>query len=68
MNCSETGPMTVKGTHLSAPSIDRIKSAGHYTPDNVQIVMTAVNLMKGELSDDVFLQICRQITVQKMLA
>jgi hypothetical protein len=68
MNFVKTGPTTTTGVHLSAPSIDRIDSSGHYTPENVQIVMAAVNVMKGELSDAVFLELCRQITVNKMLS
>lgn len=35
---------------LVAPSIDRIESSGHYTPDNVWLVCWAVNLMKNEMS------------------
>jgi hypothetical protein len=68
LNITKTGPTTFAGTHLSAPSIDRIDSAAHYTPENIQIVMAAVNVMKGELSDAVFLELCRQITVNKMLS
>jgi len=68
MNYAKTGPTTATGSHLSAPSIDRTDSAGHYTPDNIQIVMAAVNIMKGEVSEDVFLQLCRQITVNRMLS
>lgn len=68
MNYSKSGPTSKTGKHLSAPSIDRIDSSGHYTVDNIHIVMVAVNVMKNELNEDVFLELCRQIAVNKMLS
>lgn len=47
---------------LMAPSIDRIDSGGNYTVDNIQIVLTIVNLMKGTLTVEQFRQICRRVS------
>lgn len=42
-------------------SLDRIDSSKGYTNDNVQWVHTRVNIMKGAMSDDMFVKICRQV-------
>lgn len=55
------------GRSLSLPSLDRIDSRKHYTPDNIQLVLAAVNIMKGELGQDEFVQLCREIAVHKMV-
>lgn len=59
---------TKTGRNPAMPSVDRIDSSKHYTPDNIQIVMLAVNLMKGELPQDVFIEFCQQIVTHNMLA
>lgn len=46
-------------------SIDRIDSKLGYTIDNIQWVHKNVNLMKQNLSEDVFLEICKQIVKYK---
>jgi len=50
------------GRSFSVPSVDRIDSKGHYTLDNIQIVLQAVNTMKGELPQGVFLELCGLIS------
>lgn len=42
-------------------SIDRIDSDGPYSPDNIQIVSKHVNYMKMRLSNDEFVQLCKEI-------
>ncbi len=42
-------------------SIDRIDSSGDYTIDNVQLVCSCVNIMKREISQDIFMKFCKAI-------
>jgi hypothetical protein len=58
---------TKNGKYLAAPSVDRIDSTKHYTPDNIQIVMWAVNLMKSDLPNNVFIEICHQVSVKHLI-
>lgn len=46
------------GKILTNASIDRIDSNKGYEPDNVQLVCHAVNIMKLDMSQDVFLDWC----------
>lgn len=39
------------------PSLDRIRSADGYTPDNVRLVCVAVNAALGQWGDDVFFRV-----------
>ena len=55
------------GKNVDAPSVDRINSSKFYTPDNIQIVMLAVNLMKGDMPQGVFVELCHQISVKNLL-
>jgi hypothetical protein len=67
MKLVDVGGTNVKsGRNLAAPSVDRIDSAKHYTPDNIQIVMAAVNMMKGELPQEVFLEFCDKIAGHRL--
>ena len=50
--------------NIDSPSIDRIKSHLDYTHHNIQIVTTAVNKAKHDLTDDEFLQICFDVAVK----
>lgn len=51
---------------MLAPSVDRINSAGHYTPDNIQIVSVAANIMKSDMSTEAFIEMCRAVAVHNM--
>jgi hypothetical protein len=42
-------------------SIDRIDSDGGYTVDNIQWVHKSINYMKGQLSNDEFIDLCKLI-------
>lgn len=44
-----------------SPSIDRIDSSIGYTKENTRIVIWQYNLMKGEVSDNELLQLCKII-------
>jgi hypothetical protein len=67
MDPYKSGKSSKNGYYFNAPSVDRINNDGHYTADNIQIVMTAVNMMKGELPLDVFLELCGTIATHKMI-
>lgn len=56
------------GRSFAAPSVDRIDSDKHYTLDNIQIVLHAVNNMKGELPMEVFLEMCALIANKNLLS
>ncbi len=42
-------------------SIDRKDSNKDYTIDNIQLVCVAINYMKGDLSDEQFISLCKKI-------
>ncbi len=42
-------------------SIDRIDSLKDYTFDNIQLVCSCVNMMKGEIPENMFLEFCKAI-------
>lgn len=46
-------------------SLDRIDSAFGYIEENVQFVHKDVNIMKWDLSNDRFLEICKKITLNR---
>src|SRR3990167_4208811 len=45
----------------TSASVDRIDSAGHYTYENVAIVCARVNVMKGDLTHQEFIEWCQLI-------
>ena len=58
--CVYTGlPLTPKGHRINTVSLDRIDSNGIYEPSNVQLVCVAVNTMKLDHDEKVFIQLCR---------
>ena len=42
-------------------SLDRIDSSKDYTNDNVQIVASSVNIAKHELSQEEFIEMCKDV-------
>lgn len=48
------------GTHM-APSPDQIDPERGYVSDNVRWVIWAVNRAKGEMPEDLFIEICRDV-------
>lgn len=50
----------------TAPSVDRIDSHGNYTLDNIQIVLSAVNSMKNDMSTDQFVALCEQVAAHRL--
>jgi len=48
-------------TNPYAPSLDRIDSSKGYTKDNVRAVIWQYNTMKGELTDEQVLEICKAV-------
>lgn len=65
--CSETGISFVYQKqerfkcHPYSPSVDRIDSTKGYTKDNVRMVIWQYNLMKGEMTDEDLLIVCKRI-------
>lgn len=46
-------------------SIDRIDSSKTYTNDNIQLVCTAVNIMKNSLDEKTFIWLCHKVVNQQ---
>lgn len=44
-------------------SVDRIDSAGDYTPDNIQLLDSRINMMKQSYSQRFFIDACRAIAM-----
>jgi hypothetical protein len=70
--CEVTGvvliPSIGKGDkNLLSPSVDRIDSSDHYAPDNIQIVATAINIMKNDLSQHGFVTWCKRVVAHNAL-
>lgn len=49
----------------SNTSLDRKDSSGHYTEDNVQWILSDINIMKNRFDQDYFINICKQIANYK---
>ena len=51
-----------KGKQVNNASLDRIDSSKGYIQENVQLVCRAVNVMKSDLSQDEFINYCKNIS------
>lgn len=63
--------MSIRGSYGSTEywhsiSIDRIDSTKGYTSDNVQLLCTGVNKIKGCMSDDRFIMFCKGVVENKL--
>jgi hypothetical protein len=54
-------PLTLDTNCYNTVSLDRISSDKDYLRENVQLVCTAVNKMKQEYSEELFLHLCKSI-------
>lgn len=45
------------------PSLDRINSKYNYTEDNIQWITGRINLMKGSMDEELFIDLCLQISL-----
>lgn len=60
--CALTGrELTYEANHPFTASIDRIDSSKGYLRDNVQLVGKVINIMKSDLPQDDFIEICKVI-------
>ena len=64
--CAVTGRQMLWGKGLHAPSIDRIDSAGGYTPNNIWLTCWAVNLMKSSMSVEALVDWCSAVALNSM--
>jgi len=61
--CELSGlPLSVAFNDPLRVSIDRIDSDIGYTPENIQIVASCVNIAKNNLHQDAFIQICKAVS------
>jgi hypothetical protein len=68
MDWSEAGGTTGRGKRSKLkPSVDRIDSQGNYTVNNVQMVLSVVNFMKGDLTTDQFVSLCDHVSSHRLL-
>jgi hypothetical protein len=61
-------PLTAKANQFNTVSLDRIDSSKHYTKDNVQFVCAAVNRMKQDYTEDLFVLLCHLTTQNNKLS
>lgn len=66
LNLKVQGKVGRANTAHLRPSVDRIDSHGNYTIGNVQIVAQVVNMMKGALPQQTFIEICGAIARHNM--
>jgi hypothetical protein len=60
--CAISGrPFVYKTGSIDAPSIDRIDSERGYTPDNIMFVGAHINIMKGRLDLETFVNLCKDV-------
>jgi hypothetical protein len=67
--CALSGiSLEISGTgKYNTASIDRIDSSKGYEPDNVQWVHKDINFMKGILSQEYFIDLCRKIHMNNIV-
>jgi hypothetical protein len=61
-------PLVATANQFNTISLDRINSSGGYTPDNIQFVCAAINKMKQEYTEEVFLLFCHLVTQNNKLS
>lgn len=60
--CALTGvPLRIEKRAITCLSLDKIKPDLGYRKENVQWVAWAVNRAKGDMSEEVFIDMCRQV-------
>lgn len=62
-------PMTTirsNGKQLYNASIDRIEPGGSYNKSNIRLVCNQVNMMRSNLSDEEFINICKKIVQNEL--
>jgi hypothetical protein len=61
-------PLVATANQFNTISLDRINSSNGYTPDNIQFVCAAINKMKQEYTEEVFLLFCHLVTQNNELS
>ena len=68
MKCFYTGiDLDLKSGKFNTVSLDRIDSNGAYDKDNIVICCKQINIMKQDLSVDIFIEYCEKIGDKKCL-
>lgn len=60
--CKYTGEKLIRGKNVSLDHIVPKSKGGSNNYDNLQFVLTSVNMMKFSLDEDYFLEMCRKIS------
>lgn len=58
MRCALTGLPVLFGMNAS---VDRIDSEKDYTKDNIQVVLSVINIMKRDIPEDLFIVLCKAV-------
>lgn len=61
-------PLTAKANQFNTVSLDRVDSSKGYIVDNIQLVCAAVNKMKQEYTEEVFLLFCHLVSQNNELS
>ena len=61
-------PLVATANQFNTISLDRIDSSIGYVPDNIQFVCAAVNKMKQEYSEEMFILFCHLVTHNNKLS
>lgn len=57
----EPGTKKRNPKHIYNISVDRIDPCKHYTVDNIQLVCNKINVIKWDLDQDVFIELCKKV-------
>lgn len=61
-------PLVATANQFNTMSLDRIDSSVGYVPSNIQLVCAAINKMKQEYSEEMFLLFCHLVTHNNKLS
>ena len=60
--CAYTGqPVSLEKSKKNSGSIDRIDNSIGYIPSNIQVTTAKINIMRGSLTNDEFIMLCKAV-------